>query len=394
MQYCAPAMTLHEFLLSLIILYVSARLFGEVAVRLGQSAVLGDLLAGVLIGGNVLGWVEPTLTLKLMGDVGVMLLLFEIGLESDPQTFLRVWKSSIGVAVIGVLAPFALGYALAVATGLGTLQAVFIGATLMATSVAISVRVLDDFGKLHTTEGKIILGAAVIDDILVLLALSVIISLADQGAVSGLDVVKASAPAILFLCVAILVGIRYVHLFSRLVNIMNTRGSLVIMAMTFALFLGESAELVGLAPIIGAFAAGLVLARAEHQAHITERIKPVADVFVPIFFVLVGAAVELRLLNPFDPQNWTVLLMTGGLILAAVVGKLLAGAGAAGAGVSRFTVGAGMVPRGEVALIIAATGLSHEVITQREYGAIIMMVAVLSLLAPMLLKFALQRATR
>ncbi len=394
MQYCAPAMTLHEFLLSLIILYVSARLFGEVAVRLGQSAVLGDLLAGVLIGGNVLGWVEPTLTLKLMGDVGVMLLLFEIGLESDPQTFLRVWKSSIGVAVIGVLAPFALGYALAVATGLGTLQAVFIGATLMATSVAISVRVLDDFGKLHTTEGKIILGAAVIDDILVLLALSVIISLADRGAVSGLDVVKASAPAILFLCVAILVGIRYVHLFSRLVNIMNTRGSLVIMAMTFALFLGESAELVGLAPIIGAFAAGLVLARAEHQAHITERIKPVADVFVPIFFVLVGAAVELRLLNPFDPQNWTVLLMTGGLILAAVVGKLLAGAGAAGAGVSRFTVGAGMVPRGEVALIIAATGLSHEVITQREYGAIIMMVAVLSLLAPMLLKFALQRAAR
>ncbi len=394
MQYCAPAMTLHEFLLSLIILYVSARLFGEVAVRLGQSAVLGDLLAGVLIGGNVLGWVEPTLTLKLMGDVGVMLLLFEIGLESDPQTFLRVWKSSIGVAVIGVLAPFALGYALAVATGLGTLQAVFIGATLMATSVAISVRVLDDFGKLHTTEGKIILGAAVIDDILVLLALSVIISLADQGAVSGLDVVKASAPANLFLCVAILVGIRYVHLFSRLVNIMNTRGSLVIMAMTFALFLGESAELVGLAPIIGAFAAGLVLARAEHQAHITERIKPVADVFVPIFFVLVGAAVELRLLNPFDPQNWTVLLMTGGLILAAVVGKLLAGAGAAGAGVSRFTVGAGMVPRGEVALIIAATGLSHEVITQREYGAIIMMVAVLSLLAPMLLKFALQRAAR
>ncbi len=387
-------MTLHEFLLSLIILYACARLFGEVAVRLGQSAVLGDLLAGVVIGGNVLGWVEPTLTLKLMGDIGVMLLLFEIGLESDPHTFLRVWKSSIGVAVIGVLAPFALGYALAVATGLGTLQAVFIGATLMATSVAISVRVLDDFGKLHTTEGKIILGAAVIDDILVLLALSVIISLADRGAVSGLDVVKASAPALLFLCVAIVVGIRYVHLFSRLVNIMSTRGSLVIMAMTFALFLGESAELVGLAPIIGAFAAGLVLARAEHQAHIAERIKPVADVFVPIFFVLVGAAVELRLLNPLDPQNWPVLLMTGGLILAAVVGKLLAGAGAAGEGVSRFTVGAGMVPRGEVALIIAATGLSHEVISQREYGAIIMMVAVLSLLAPMLLKFALQRASR
>jgi len=144
-------MDLHEFLLSLITLYVFARIFGEVAVRFGQSAVLGDLLAGVLIGGSVLGWVEPTLTLKLMGDIGVMLLLFEIGLESDPQTFLRVWKSSIGVAAIGVIAPFALGYGLAVATGLSTLQAAFIGATLMATSVAISVRVLDDFGKLQTT---------------------------------------------------------------------------------------------------------------------------------------------------------------------------------------------------------------------------------------------------
>jgi len=224
--------------------------------------------------------------------------------------------------------------------------------------------------------------------------LSVIISLADRGTVSGLDIVKASAPALLFLCVAIAAGIRYVHLFSRLVNHMSTRGSLVIVAMTFALVLGESAEMVGLAPIIGAFAAGLVLARAEHQAHITERIKPVADVFVPIFFVLVGAAVELRLLNPFNQENWPVLLMTGGLILAAIIGKLLAGAGAAGEGVSRFTVGAGMVPRGEVALIIAATGLSHEVISQREYGAIIMMVAVLSLLAPVLLRFALQRASR
>jgi len=385
-------MDLHEFLLSLIILYVSARLFGEVAVRLGQSAVLGDLVAGVLIGSSVLGWVEPTQTLKLMGDIGVMLLLFEIGLESDPHTFVRVWKSSIGVAVIGVLAPFALGYGLATATGLAPLEAAFIGATLMATSVAISVRVLADLGRLQTVEGNIILGAAVIDDILVLLVLSVIISLADRGVVSGLDILKASGPALLFLCVAIAAGIRFVHLFSRLVNQMSTRGSLVIVAMTFALILGESAEMVGLAPIIGAFAAGLVLARAEHHAHIADRIKPVADVFVPIFFVLVGAAVDLSHLSPFEPRNWPVLALMGGLIVVAIIGKLLSGAGAAGQGVDRLTIGAGMVPRGEVALIIAATGLSHGVIAQREYGAIILMVAALSLLAPLLLKFAVARA--
>jgi Kef-type K+ transport system membrane component KefB len=385
-------MDLHEFLLSLIILYVSARLFGEAAVRLGQSAVLGDLLAGVLIGSSVLGWVKPTQTLKLMGDIGVMLLLFEIGLESDLQMFVRVWKASTGVAVIGVLAPFALGYGLAAATGLAPLQAAFVGVTLMATSIAISVRVLADLGKLHTAEGNIILGAAVIDDILVLLVLSVIISLADRGVVSGLDILKASAPALLFLCVAIAAGIRFVHLFSRLVNQMSTRGSLVIVAMTFALILGESAEMVGLAPIIGAFAAGLVLARAEHHAHITERIKPVADVFVPIFFVLAGAAVELSLLNPLERQNWPVLLLTGGLIAVAVVGKLVAGLGAVGERVNRLAVGAGMVPRGEVALVIAATGLAHGVVAQREYGAIILMVAALSLLAPVLLKLALQRS--
>jgi Kef-type K+ transport system membrane component KefB len=384
-------MTLHEFLVSLIILYVSARVFGELAVRLGQSAVLGDLVAGVLIGSSGLGWVEPTETLKLMGEIGVMLLLFEIGLESDPQTFFRVWKASAGVAVIGVLAPFVLGYGLAVAAGLGPLQAAFIGATLMATSVAISVRVLADFDRLRSAEGSIILGAAVIDDILVLLVLSVIISLADRGAVSGLDILKAAGPALLFLCVAIAVGIRFVHLFSSLVNRMSTRGSLVITAMTFALILGESADLVGLAPIIGAFAAGLVLARAEHHAHITERIKPVSDVFVPIFFVLAGAAVELSLLNPFERRNWPLLLLTAGLIVVAVIGKLVAGLGAVGERVNRLAIGAGMVPRGEVALIIAATGLSHGVIAQREYGAIILMVAALSLLAPVLLKLALQR---
>jgi Na+:H+ antiporter len=387
-------MDLHEFLLSLIILYVSARLFSELAVHLGQSAVLGDLVAGVLIGSSMLGWVEATQTLRLMGDVGVMLLLFEIGLESDLQTFLKVWKASTGVAVLGIVAPFALGYGLATAAALGPLQAAFIGATLMATSVAISVRVLSDFGKLQTTEGNIILGAAVIDDILVLLVLSVIISLADRGVVSGLDIAKAAGPALLFLCVAIAAGMKYVHLFSSLVNRMSTRGSLVIAAMTFALILGESAEMVGLAPIIGAFAAGLVLARAEHHAHIAERIKPVADVFVPIFFVLAGAAVELSQLNPFDRRNWPVLLLTGGLIIAAVVGKLVAGLGTIGERVNRFAVGAGMVPRGEVALIIAATGLSHGVIAQREYGAIIMMVAALSLLAPVFLKWAIQRANR
>jgi Kef-type K+ transport system membrane component KefB len=171
-------MELKDFLWSLIIIYVCARVLGELAMRIGQSAVLGELLAGIVIGGSGLGWVEETETLHLLGQVGVMLLLFEIGLESDLQSFLKVGLSAATVATIGVLVPFLLGYGLALALHLTQLQAVFIGATLTATSVAISARGLSDLGKLRTREGNIILGAAVLDDILGLITLSVIIGMA------------------------------------------------------------------------------------------------------------------------------------------------------------------------------------------------------------------------
>lgn len=379
-------MELKEFLWSLIIIYTFARVMGEFAARIGQSAVLGELLAGVLIGGSVLGWVEQTETLKLLGEIGVMLLLFEVGLESDLQSFLKVGWSAAAVATIGVVTPFLLGYGFALALHMTQLQAIFVGATLTATSVAISARVLFDLGKLKTTEGNIIMGAAVIDDILGLVTLSVIVGLAESGNVSWLQVSRTAALAFLFLGLAILVGIRYAHLFSTLVNHMNTRGRIIIAAMTFALLLGYVAELMHMAPIIGAFAAGLVLARTEHQAHIEEKIKPVADVFVPIFFVLIGAAVDMHYLNPFNAQNWPVLLLAGGLTVAAVIGKLVSGLGALGEKVNRLAIGVGMLPRGEVGLIFAAVGLSHEIIPEGEYGAILVVVVLTTLVSPVLLK--------
>jgi Kef-type K+ transport system membrane component KefB len=377
---------LKAFLFSLIVIYIGARTFGELANRGGQSAVLGELLAGVLLGGSVLGWVEETETLKLLGEVGVMLLLFEVGLESDLQAFLRVGRAAVAVAVIGVALPFILGYGLAVALQMTQLQAVFIGATLTATSVAISARVLFDLGKLKTREGNIILGAAVLDDILGLVMLSVIVGLAESGAVSWLEVGRIAGLALLFLGMAIFVGIRYAHLFSELVNRMQTRGRLIVAAMTFALLLGYVAELMHIAPLVGAFAAGLVLARTEHQAHIEERIKPVADVFVPIFFVLVGTAVNLSYFNPFNPANWPVLLLAGGLLVAGIAGKLAAGVGVFGQGVNPWVVGVGMLPRGEVGLIFAGVGLGSGVIAEGEYGAILVVVVLTTLLSPILLK--------
>jgi Kef-type K+ transport system membrane component KefB len=381
-------MELKDFLWSLITIYVCARVLGELAMRIGQSAVLGELLAGIVIGGSGLGWVEETETLHLLGQVGVMLLLFEIGLESDLQSFLKVGLSAATVATIGVLVPFLLGYGLALALHLTQLQAVFIGATLTATSVAISARGLSDLGKLRTREGNIILGAAVLDDILGLITLSVIIGLATAGTVSWLEAGRTAGLALLLLSVAIAVGIRYAHLFTRLVNQMSTRGALVIAALSFALLFGYVAELMRIAALVGAFAAGLVLARSDLHIRVEFAIKPVADVFVPIFFVLIGAAVDLRHLNPLDKQSWPVLLLAGGLTLVAVIGKLVAGLGVTGAKADRWVVGVGMLPRGEVGLIFASMGLAYRVLNEGQYGAILLVVVLTTLVSPILLKRA------
>ena len=379
-------MELKTFLFSLIVIYIGARVMGELATRLGQPSVLGELLAGVLLGGSVLGWVEETETLRLLGEIGVMLLLFEVGLESDLMSFLKVGRAALFVALIGMAVPFILGYSVARLLDLNQLQAIFIGATLTATSVAISARVLSDLGKLKTPEANIILGAAVIDDILGLVILSVVVGLVKSGTLSWLQIGRTTGLAVLFIGGAVLLGIRYGHLFSAMVNRMQTRGRLIIAALIFALVLGYLAELVHVAALVGALAAGLVLARTEHQVHIAERIKPVADVFVPIFFVLIGTAVELRHFDPSNPENWPVLLLAGGLLLAACIGKLTAGLGALGQKANRWAIGVGMVPRGEVGLIFAALGLANHVINPAEYGAILIVVALTTLSVPPLLK--------
>lgn len=379
-------MELQGFLLSLIVIYVSARLLGEAAARVGQPAVLGELLAGMLVGGSALGWIEPTETLKLLGEVGIILLMFEVGLESDLRTFLHVARSATAVAVVGMVIPFLLGYGLSLGLHLSQLQALFIGVTLTPTSVAIPARVLSELGKLNTAESNILLGAAVVDDILALVALSVIVDLVESGQVSWLHAGESAGLALLFLGVAVAIGIKYAHWFSRLINQMITRGRLIVAAVTFAMLLGYAAAGLHLAPLVGAFAAGLVLARTEHHAHIEERIKPVADIFVPIFFVLVGATVDLRYLNPFDSQNWSSLALAAGLFVVATAGKFVSGWAATGPDLNRTAIGVGMVPRGEVVLIFASLGLSRGIIGQGVFGAVLLVILGTTVLAPIALQ--------
>lgn len=246
-------------------------------------------------------------------------------------------------------------------------------------------------GRLNSTVGHIILGAAVLDDILGLVILAGLLGFAESGAVSWGTIGWPAGMSVALLGVALLAGVRSSSILTRILHAMNTRGSLVIAATSFALLFAYLASRLSVAPLVGAFAAGLILARTEHQAHITEQIKPVVDLFSPIFFVMVGVAVRVSTLNPLDPQSRSTLLLVGGLTLAAIIGKIVSGWGVLGRRVNRWAVGMGMVPRGEVGLIFASIGLSSHILGAEDYTAVLMVVTVTTLLAPLLLKFVLGR---
>jgi Kef-type K+ transport system membrane component KefB len=275
--------------------------------------------------------------------------------------------------------------------GLGhsPLLAVFVGATLTATSVGITARVLADLGRLQDAAAKVVLGAAVVDDILGLVILAVVIGIAQSGGVSLVAVGLLSAKAVMFLVIAMVVGIRLAPTLVKWVGRMRARGTLLVYSVVFAVALAAAADMIGLATIIGAFAAGLVLATTERREHIEERIKPVADLLVPVFFVTVGMKVQPAMLNPFaeNAQFGIAMLLTA----VAIGSKLVAGIAVYQRGVRRWPVGDAMEPRGEVGLIFAGAGLAAGVIAEDLYAALVAVVMLTTFAAPPWLK-ALYRA--
>jgi Kef-type K+ transport system membrane component KefB len=367
-------------LLSLVLVWLAAKVAGEAMERIGQTAVLGELLAGVIIGPGALGLVPESQGLHALAELGVLILLFEVGLESDLGELLRAGLQATIVALVGVAAPFAVGYAVMDWLGHPALLAVFVGATFTATSVGITARVLRDLGRLQDAAAKVVLGAAVVDDILGLIILAVVTGVAQTGGVSLVTVGLLAGKAIAFLVVAILVGIRLAPALTRWIGRMQARGTLIVYSVVFAVALAAVADLMGLATIIGAFAAGLILATTERRAHIEERIKPVADLLVPVFFVTVGMKVQPAMLSPFAENTQFTLVWL--LTAVAVVSKLAAGLGVYQRGVRRWPVAVGMVPRGEVGLIFAGVGLSAGVIAEDLYSALIVVVMLTTFAAP------------
>ena len=405
-------------LIGVAVMLVLAKLGGELFERVRQPSVLGELFAGVLLGNLViLGFTgaEPLKTnetIAALAELGVIILLFEVGLESDLRQMMEVGWSSLLVALLGVVAPFFLGWAVSayfLPAG-GTLTHIFIGATLCATSVGITARVFRDLGKLGTREARIILGAAVIDDVLGLLILAVvsgaIAAAAVGGSLSGFEIGWIAAKSIAFLIASIAIGLFVIPRLLRGAGRLETRGVLLTLAISFCLFLSWAAMKVGLAHIVGAFAAGLILdevhykptgGRTERDLH--ELLQPVSTVLVPIFFVLMGLKVDLRLFARVDILGFALVLT-----IAAIIGKQVCALGVVERRVNRLAIGIGMIPRGEVGLIFAGigaslmlpavNGVSEPVVNAATFGAVVIMVIITTLITPLALKWSLERTKK
>jgi Kef-type K+ transport system membrane component KefB len=381
---------LPHFLGLLVAILGAAKLFGALAQWIGQPAVLGELCAGVILGGSVLGIVDPkTEVLHLLSELGVIILLFAIGLETDLKKLLKVGGASSAVAIVGVVLPFAFGYVACLLLGLSNLVAVVAGATLTATSVGITARVLSDLNRLQETESQIILGAAVIDDVIGLVILAVVAGVARGEAISAWVVTSTTLTAFGFLIGTLLIGRLIVPTIVRQLSRIDLPGTATMLALLLAFGLAWLASQAGSATIIGAFAAGLLI-RDTPNAHEIERgIANLGHFFVPIFFVVVGAAVDLTVFNPLHSENHGTLLIGGALITTAVLGKFLAGYAPFWIRGNKRVIGIGMIPRGEVGLIFAQMGLTSGVFDAAMFSAVALMVMVTTFMAPPLLKLLL-----
>ena len=411
-------------LLSLVVIYLASKLGAEVARKFDFPPVLGELVAGVIVGVSALHLIvfpegglsasdsgimtvlqsinhlspaavtsifeSQSEVISVLAELGVIILLFEIGLESDLRQLKEVGLQAVVVACVGVAVPFAAGtVGLMMLFHTPAIPAIFAGAALTATSIGITSKVLSELGQLKSKEGQIIVGAAVIDDVLGIIVLAVVASLAKTGEIDVVNVVYLIVSATAFLLGSILLGGFFNKIFSGVVETLKTRGNIVIPAFIFAYFMAFLGNAIHLEAILGAFAAGLILDESDARNELDELVKPVADLLVPIFFVTVGARADLGVLNPSVPDNRAGLLIAAFLVVVAIFGKLVTGWVVFGQpGINRLAIGVGMIPRGEVGLVFAGIGSASGVLDKPLEVSIIIMVIMTTFFAPPFLRIA------
>jgi Kef-type K+ transport system membrane component KefB len=375
--------------LSMLIVFASAKLLHEVFDRLGQPGIVGEILAGILIGPYVLGWMQPNEILRILSDLGVMFLLFQVGLEVKAAELIQVGGRAMGVAVAGVILPFACGWGISELWGEPRLESIFTGAAMVATSVGITAEVLAARGLLQTSAARVILAAAVVDDVLGLIVLAVVSGLA-KGQINWVDIGLTAGIAIAFTVLLAKFGAR---VFSRLVPRVRSRLNLVeaefAIGMTLLFALSLLAVFAGVAAIVGAFLAGMALSETAEQ-RLNDMTRGVSELLVPFFLAGIGLHFDVSAFS-----NGSTLGLAALIVVAAIVSKLVAcGVSALGMGrANAIRVGAGMVPRGEVGMVVAQIGMNMGVMAPHVYGIIVLMSVVTTLVAPPMIKAAFRKAT-
>ena len=373
---------LTRVLFDIFLIFASAKLLGELFERFRQPAVVGEVLAGLLLGPYLLGIVPHSLVYEGIAEIGVIFLLFTVGLETKPSDILKVGVVASKVGLLGILLPFVLGFGLIAYLGHPTLEALFIGTALVATSVGITARVLGDMGLIQEIESRIILGAAVIDDIIGMILLAVVSSLG-EGALSWVRITLVAVEAIAFTLFLGLVGSRVINRYGRWIERIKTPQAPLVFSILICLGLSALSSAIGMAAIIGAFMAGMVLAEFSEEYHLVEKAEAIYAFLVPFFFFVMGSHINLAVMASGE-IIWLALVIT----VLAVVGKLVGcGIGALSLGRSgALIVGVGMVPRGEVGIIVAMLGLRLQTIPETMYALVIFMSVVTTLAVPPVLR--------
>jgi Kef-type K+ transport system membrane component KefB len=383
--------SLFSFLITFALILVAAKVFGEIAMKFGQSAIIGELIAGVIIGPSVLGLVYESATFTDIAELGAIILLFEAGLSTNIKEFAKAGGWATAVAFMGVILPYLFGFFVFKLFGMSTTASIFAGAVLTATSVGITARVFLDLNKLDTEEAKIVLGAAVIDDVIGLVILAVVMRLVSGDGVSLSTIASISAIAVLFLVLVVGIGLLITPFLFKWIEKMKQEYVVFVLGAAACLFVAALSSKAGLAPIVGAFAAGLVLSATKQGAEIRKGIKPVYVFLVPVFFVLMGTKVDISIFNPFPEANRTVLMLAAILFIVAFIGKAAAGFVVFKKKINKLLIGVAMVPRGEVGLIFASMGLTIGVFKQEIYSALVVVIMLTTFITPVLLKYLLSR---
>ena len=391
-------METHDFFLSLVIILVTARVFAELAVRMQAPSVIGELFAGVVLGPSLMGWIEPVDAIKLLAEIGIILLLFEVGLETDVLRLVRSGGKSFMVAIAGFVLPFALGaFVSAVIFNLPLLVSLFIGGTLTATSIGITVRVLADLNIQQAHEGQVVLGAAVLDDVLGVMLLALLFEYAVGGGVSLVNTGKVLVFVALFFVLAPVAAKLIAGIIKRFDTSEQIPGLIPTTIVSLVMFFAWLSHAVGAPELLGGFAAGLALSRRfflplgialrtdqEFASRIEHQMKPIVQLFTPIFFVTVGLSLNLR---EIDWQSSHIWMFSLALFAVAVMGKIVGPLLIKESWPSRFAIGIAMVPRGEVGLIFAELGHESGVFDNEIYAGMVLVVALTTLLPPFILKW-------